>query len=367
MGGQQGEWLSPRFEKLFDSLLYSDLTPKWLKCLRVSGLKLLLTVHGVSVQENHGRQIRAMAPRQLKRIQGMAHSAGRPLPLLFGLSSIEARAAHFQFILGCTSLGLSPERAYMGQTAIAYNHDFPGFLRDYLFVRSSRPQQGIPSVQLTYPTLPGAIAGVNKAGLAVTLNHAFSTEPFNHGVPPTYLVQEALDTCANADEAIDLFAQAIFSCGSMATLADASGHVCALELSRQHFAVRYPENGISLTLNSYQTETLQQIEVPQHAVFHPRKFPEFFRDIKVHGASQTRRQRFESLLQNKKKFSETDLFDLLSDHGDEETEGIGTICRHHVTGDTIAHAVLLPEERKFKVARGFACEADYQEFTVPGC
>ena len=364
MGQVQGVWLKPRFEELYGSLLSNPLTPGWVRMIGPHLFKVLLTVKGVSIQHHHMPHMQAAAPCQVDRMRGMAAGADLRLPLLLGIGCIETMAAHFQYVMGCSSLGVGVTRSKLGEPMLYYNHDFPSFLRPQLMIRHSQPDEAHRSVQLTYPTLAGCIAGVNSCGVALSLNHAFSTESFNHGTPPTLVMQEALDLCKTADEVVNLFGQATFSCGSMATVIDEQGVHYAMELSRERFAVREPHEDLSLTLNNYQHESLQEIEVPQNAQFDPKKFPEIFHGEYVHRSNWERRERFEALLQQFDSLAEQDLEAIFSDHAGEEEGGIGTICRHHPTSDTIATVMLYPKRRLMKAARGFPCQADHQDYQV---
>ena len=363
MGRQQGEWMRPRLDTLFHSLVNNQMAPRWARYLSPAIIRGLLSLRGTIVYERHISHIDRAANAQMQRLHGIAEGAEISLYSLLGISSIETMAAHMQFVLGCTSLAVAPERSKSRRPLLAYNHDFPSFLRDHMMIRQSHPREGLSSVQLTYPAIPGCICGVNEAGVAMTLNHAFTTEPFNNGVPPTFMMQEALDNCHSVDEVIAHFADVVFSCGSMVTVMDETGDICVMELSRERFGVRGPKAGIALTLNDYQLETLQEIEVPANAKFNPKKYPAVFHGYHVHQHNWERRKRFHQLIKNIDRWSVADLKRCLSDH-DKTTGSIGTICRHHGTVDTIATAILNPIARTIEAGRGHPCQADYQSFGI---
>lgn len=365
MGFAQGTWLSHRMDGIIESLLNNDLIPKFLKLAGPRILKGLLILKGHSVRKRHLASITRHSRPQLERMHGIADGARVPLELLLGLAGIETMAASFQFVLGCTSLAVGRSRTKKGEPLLAYNHDFPSLLKDHLVMRRTSPKDGLRSLQITYPAITGSICGVNEAGLAISLNHAFTTEPLNDGVPPTFLVQQALDRAETADEAVTMFRKVTFSCGSLATIVDRGGRMAALELSRGRFGVRKPVEDVSLTLNDYRLSELRRIEVPQEARFDPRKFPKFFHGLHVHRPNWERRDRFESILKELKgkKVGADDLRRCLSDH-QTHGGGYGTICRHHRTADTILSAVVYPKEKKIEACRGHACKGRYQEFKL---
>ncbi|HSA60215.1 MAG TPA: C45 family peptidase [bacterium] len=364
MGLAQGRWLKPHAEGVLRALVDNRYVPRWFKFAGIPTLKTLLTLKGIHVRSRHFASLWKHSADQFERLRGISEGSGLRLTLLLGMMSVETMMATFQYVMGCTSLGMGKTRSKTGSPLIGYNHDFPDFLKGHLLVRRSEPRNGHRSVQLTYPSIAGSIAGVNDAGLAISLNHAFSVEPANDGVPPTLMVQQALDRCADAEAAARLFEQTKFSNGSMATVVDAQGGVFALELACGRFGVRRPENGVSLTLNEYQIPELKEIEVPQDAVFNPRKYPKFFAGVAIHQANWERRRRFDKLLASGKRMGVEDVKKFLADHNGNGKGALGTICRHHPTSDTIASAVLHPKEGVLEASRGFACEARYQRFEL---
>jgi hypothetical protein len=364
MGLAQGRWLKPRAQDALKSLIDNRFAPRWLKFAGLPTLKALLTVKGLQVRNCHFGNIWRHSADQFERLRGISEGSGLSLTLLLGMMSVETMMATFQYVMGCTSIGVGKTRSKDGSPMIGYNHDFPDFLKDQLLVRHSKPGNGHRSIQLTYPSIAGGICGVNEAGLAISLNHAFSIEPANDGVPPTLMVQQALDRCATAEAAAHLFEQTKFANGSMATVMDAKGGILALELAKGRFGIRKPKKGVSLTLNEYQIPELKEIEVPQDAVFHPKKYPKFFQGLAIHQPNWERRRRFEKLLASGKKLGVNDVKKLLADHNGGGQGTLGTVCRHHPTTDTIATAVLHPKEGILEAARGFACEARYQRFKV---
>lgn len=362
MGLAQGRWLKPKTNEVLKALIENRYVPRWLRYVGVRPLKSALILKGFHEKNKCFSNLWKYSSDQFERLRGIADGSGLSVALLLGMMGIETMLANFKYVMGCTSIGVGKDSSKNGSPMIGYNHDFPDFLKDQLIVRHCRPDRGHSSVQLTYPSIPGSICGVNKAGLAVTLNHAFSIEPGNNGVPPTFMVQQALDHCSSAEEAVDLFERTKFANGSMATVVDAKGHVAALELARGRFGVRKPRRGISLTFNEYQIPEIKEIEVPQDAIFHPKKYPKFFEGLAIHRPNWERRHRAEKLLKGKQKLGPEDLKKILSDHNGKKEGSVGSICRHHATADTIASAVVYPKEGVLEAARGTACKAHYRKF-----
>src|SRR5579885_3002839 len=115
MGHSQGTWLRPRVDDMFARLVDNNLVPKFLKLAGPRVLKGLLTLKGHGVRKRHVPNIMTYSRSQMERLHGIADGARLPLELVLGLASIETMAASFQFVLGCTSLGLGKSRTKKGE------------------------------------------------------------------------------------------------------------------------------------------------------------------------------------------------------------------------------------------------------------
>lgn len=364
MGLAQGKWLKPKAQGVLGTLIDNRYVPRWLRYVGVPTFKTLLKLKGLQEKSRSFSNLWKYSSDQFERLRGIADGSGMSVTLLLGMMGIETMLANFKYVQGCTSIGVGREASKTGSPMIGYNHDFPDFLKDQLIVRRCLPSRGHHSIQLTYPSIPGSICGVNKAGLAVSLNHAFSVEPPNNGVPPTFIVQQALDHCGSMDEAVRLFEKTKFANGSMATVVDAKGRVAALELARGRFGIRRAQKGVSVTFNEYQLPDVKEIEVPQDAIFNPKKYPKFFEGLAIHQPNWERKRRIAKLLKARKKLGPDDVKKLLSDHNGRKEGSVGSICRHHATADTIASAVVYPKEGVMEAARGLACKAHYRKFEL---
>jgi|GEM_PF-2935083 len=366
LGEDQGFFVREHADQVLKSLLESEFVSSLLRIAGPQVLKAVLALKGFSIRFPVVSSLKDQIPRQWERMRGLADGSGLGINAMLGLANIEAVSAQFYFIMGCISMGLGKSHSRTRTPLIAYNHDFPGLFRKHLLMRRSQPDDGYESLQLSYPLLTGSICGVNEKGVAVTLNHAYSKESlgyFDSGIPPTLGVQEILDRCATVDEAIDLIRRIRFGCGSMITVMD-TRKMCALEFSRSRFGIRRSKDGFLLTLNAYQLEQLQAVEVPQKGKYDPKKFPKSFHGIFVHEHNWQRQKRCEELSVKTKVWKVSGLKKLLSDHKGLKTGNEGTICRHHPTSETIASAILYPKERRMEVSRGHACQAHYQEFSL---
>jgi hypothetical protein len=94
------------------------------------------------------------------------------------------------------ALGLAPERTPSGARLLRVLPE--GFL-----LRRSRPDSGYASFEATLPALPGALAGVNEAGLAATARTLPLHEPAPCVAPAFLLVQHCLQHFDTVEKAVD--------------------------------------------------------------------------------------------------------------------------------------------------------------------
>ncbi len=99
-------------------------------------------------------------------------------------------------------------------------------------VRTSRPEVGFRSVELTVPWSVAALAGVNQAGLAVALVPRTTTLQETPGAEPTpaLLVQECLQRFEQVDAGLEWCLKRPSSGPARVVLCDAQGAMGAVEL-----------------------------------------------------------------------------------------------------------------------------------------
>src|SRR4030095_1714911 len=135
MGLCQGTEFQDERDRLLKVLADSPFFLSWPKWGQTQILRTLLTAKGLIDRRLVVPHLKRFAPHQWERLQGIARGLGSNLSLLLGLSSIESMAATFSYVMGCTSLALNPSRSKNKEPLLAYNHDFPYFLKPLIFVR----------------------------------------------------------------------------------------------------------------------------------------------------------------------------------------------------------------------------------------
>lgn len=324
----------------------------------------------------HGRKLRQIIEPVLKNffsdyfagyLEGLALGYGVGLDEMYGCNAIEFITAKVPLDDGCTSLAFSPEDTEEKIPLLAYNHDYLVPFSQFLMVRHTKPKGFYASMALSYWPLAGAIAGVNEKGLGVSLNHGYTSDDSQPGIPFAMIVQSCLDRCANVREAISLVERLPVVCGGVITFVDASGDRASFELTPSCRAVRdEPQVDLPIfTFNQYQMSQTQKAEVSQNSVFPWWIYPFYLRGQKFHEFNWKRRDRFLELAKASKKWSVEGIKNILKDHGKEKNPSRFTICRHHPqTADTVASALIFPAQRKMEICLGRPCGDSYQEYSL---
>jgi isopenicillin-N N-acyltransferase-like protein len=245
------------------------------------------------------------------------------------------------------------------------NYDFPNVLQPFQVVREELPDNGYKNLNFTQYPLVGCHMGLNEKGLAIGYNfgRSWKKEPLDFrlkGVPATFIIQEALETCATTQQAIDFITNFSdrtngFHCGLM----DISGDTCVIETTSTRFAVRRPKEGILAHTNHYQTEELKDANLPDYVRF---KMDDM--DISPIESPIRRYKREIELLQKYKgQITMETIKEILSDHDNREPDDF-TVCTHGPAAGTLGSIIILPCKREFWVTNTHPCESEYEKFTL---
>jgi len=140
---------------------------------------------------------------------------------------------------GCSSFALVGAD---GHVRVGRNYDFHPVQQVRQRLRL-RPVQGHPSVGMRGSVPGGRYDGVNAAGLFICLHVALSDEPATPrpGVPFHLLPRLVLETCANAQQAVDLLTHVRHLHPFNYLIADADGELAVVEAHPE--AVRVAQSG----------------------------------------------------------------------------------------------------------------------------
>jgi len=190
------------------------------------------------------RDLQRPFPQLAERLEGVGRGARLPVRVLLRALARELGAASSgEHPATCAAAlwGLGPARTGWGATLAWSARPTAGPWR----VRQSRPENGLPSLEIVAPWLPGGVAGVNAAGLAIactTLEVPVAPQPF--AAPAFLLVQECLQRFESVEGAEEWCTHR--PAGGCATilLADAAGELLGVQVTDPERARLRPEDGI---------------------------------------------------------------------------------------------------------------------------
>lgn len=107
-------------------------------------------------------------------------------------------------LVGCSSFAVWGDKTDDGSLIVGRNFDFyagDDFAKEKI-VTFVRPRDGYPFMMVTWPGMIGAVSGMNKEGLTITINAAKSKIPLIAKTPISIVSREILQYAKNIDEAI---------------------------------------------------------------------------------------------------------------------------------------------------------------------
>lgn len=368
-GFQQGEQLQDKihnsFDVVFHSKMFSEVTPK---LIPLSIIKFGLGAWG---KMNIKKSLHQLLPNQYEKMLAIRKGANIKKSFVYGGHFIEVIAGNPKStyknppIQACSMIFALPEATLDDLMIFGRNYDFPNVLQPFQVVREERPDNGYKNINFTQYSLTGCHMGLNEKGLAIGYNYgrSWKKNPLDFklkGVPATFIIQEALETCATTQEAIEFISNFTgrsngFHCGLM----DVSGDTCVIETTCTRYAIRRPEDGILAHTNHYQTEQLIDANLPDYVRFK-------MDDLDIYPLeSPIRRYKREIELLKKYKGQITmETFkNILSDHDNREPDDF-TVCTHGSAAGTLGSIIIIPKKREFWVTDNYPCSSQYEKFTL---
>ncbi len=166
---------------------------------------------------------------------------------------------------GCTVFGAWGNHTRDGHLLAGRNFDWeahPVFDEDRLLILCE-PKDGIPFVSLAWSGMAGAVSGMNREGLAITVNGAPSDLPGDSATPTCLVAREVLQRARNLAEAVDIirrrqvFVSAMFLVGSRQ-----DGHFVIVEKTPTQTVIQEPgATPWIICANLYQTPELKNLPI----------------------------------------------------------------------------------------------------------
>jgi len=188
------------------------------------------------------RDLRRHFPQLAERLEGVARGARVPTRLLLGALLDELGCAGLQRPTHVAALwGFAANWTGAGATLAwaAGAGNAPWLLRQ------SRPENGFASLEIVTPWLPGGVAGVNAAGLAMACTTLEAAPPSpGFAAPALLLVQECLQRFASVEGAEQWCLHRPAGGRATVLIADAAGGLAGVEVAGVERERLVAQNGI---------------------------------------------------------------------------------------------------------------------------
>lgn len=341
MGFQQGKLYKQRIDEMWNiaNESTSSIKPMFLP------KSLFFWIAKRRATRMYKKLIERYATRQAERIRGISEGSNTDLKTLYMYQAEEAN-------LGprCTSIGILPEKSSTGDVLMGRNFDlFRSLIPSYVG-RRNKPKDRFLNIDFGLCSFAGNFHGMNEKGLAITYNYALPTDEFKPGVPPSILIQEALENCATTKEAVKIFQDNPKGNGAILLVGDASGDIQTVEMSCNRLTVRQPQEGFIINTNHYLTDEMKPIDI---------------KEKELRESTEKRYDRAERLLSDASMIDEETLQEILKDHGPDGKPGCPfTICRHGDPIGTTMSLVFNLNKRIMSVAIGNPCQSQFKKFEM---
>lgn len=304
--------------------------------------------------------IESYEPRYLDEIRGIADGSG------FAFEDILALNCRSELVFvgaemdevegGCTTIGVSSRRSRSGETLMGYNWDWKAAQgAGMALLRISGAGERPDILMLTEAGIIGK-AGINSAGLCLTLN-ALSTDEPPKGLP-LHIAMRGILECETIYEAIRAAGRMPLGCCANFMIGSANGELVDIEVENGDFEVMYPDEGWIVHTNHF---------------IHPRYPREPRKDTMKLKVPDTfvRLGRARTLVESAFGVSglvgEDDLMSILKDH----VEFPSSICRHEdpkmaegLRMGTVFSMVANLPKRELLVCAGNPCEGVYESYRL---
>lgn len=249
------------FDKL-NEMLPSKFKQKTLKTfLKWYGRKLSFNVleeykaeiYGISEYSSH--DFDNIAPRYLRSLYLHAsHDIGHALQDLA--------------LVGCSSFAAWGEKSEDGNLILGRNFDFyagDDFAKDKI-VAFVNPKEGHPFMMVTWAGMIGAVSGMNREGVTVTINAAKSRIPLSAKTPVSILTREILQYAKTLDEAVYIAKKRkVFVSESIMVGSANDGKAIIIEVTPHNFGVyEVPNSSQLICSNHFQSQEVKNEENNQY-------------------------------------------------------------------------------------------------------
>lgn len=308
-------------------------------------------------------------PEAWARLQAMSQGSGVSLRRLALLNAMEPVLSDLTGSVtgleaGCSAVAVGAERSGGHGAILAHNFDYLPLVQRFYCIRDERPNNGLRSLQFSIAPMAGTVNGINEAGLAVTMNYAYTTDKNRPAPTISMRLAEVLARCRTVQDACEYLTHSSRWGSGLIMLADANGATASLELTpTRHFIRPGSPHGIVTHANRAGGEPTSAVQLPTNAV-HSNRSPQALRGHRVHSSSEHRERALREIELYDSPLDPDTLAKQMANHGPADSPSRLTLCMHSDYWYTTACIQLLPEARRLRVSYSTACQAQYTDFVI---
>lgn len=238
-------------------------------------------------------------------------------------------------LVGCTSFAVWGDQAEDSVLTIGRNFDFfvgDKFAEDKI-IAFYNPTAGHKFMMVTWGGMTGVLSGMNDQGLTVTINAAKSEIPSGSATPVSLVAREILQYASTIDEAYAIASKRkMFVAESFLIGSAKNKRAAIIEKNPSGISLYNSESSQIISTNHFQSESLGNTELNRE-------------HIKT-SASPYRYKRVEELLSQKKKFSISDIADILRNQQGLNNKDIGLGNEKAINQLVAHHSIIFQPEKQ---------------------
>jgi len=311
--------------------------------------QLELTWEGARIQAHKYLPFaQAHYPQYVEEMTGIAEGANVSFSDVVVVNTMEALTDDALQLTHCTSLAVNDDCTTNGHVLLAHNEDWVPEDENDVFIIHATPQNECPFLAMTYGCLLPNV-GFNAYGIAQLCDSVYPNDP--HIGIQRIVAARAVLASQRLDKAIQYMISAQRAAGYNHLLAHESGELYSVEVSANHFAILYGEDGYIVHTNHYLAPAMQKVERKPEDLIGSRV--RYFRALRlVKRQDQHNIESLQSILRDHVNFS-------------------NSICNHSVNandpldrGKTINSMVIDLTTHEMHIAWGNPCQSPYHIYNL---
>ena len=232
----------------------------------------------------------------------------------------------------CTGFAAAPPATRDGHVYLARNFDFeagPQFDREKI-VAAIVPERGFPYLSVTFSGLTGVVSGMNSRGLAVAIHALPGAPTLSAGNFSSFVAADILQNDSSVEEATERIRRARILVSDIYLLADAGGHLAAVEKTPDATGVRQARETLVVSNTAETREAAAVMGRPRPG-----------------GTSRWRERRMRKLLENLDgKIDAATAAEILRDRAGPDGSDLGIGNRNAINGLISSHSVIFDLTRR---------------------